>query len=151
MGRAIAFADPLGIYIRGLRTSRLRFQGSEVPKEWVRFSRGSNKMPMRLEFGPSEDDPVFLDDITVQYGEKSEPLTGFSLAREIDVGPLLAAETNPRKITQPEFEMIPKIAREKITCGLPGNHRSVQITDLADLCESSIGSVPGTRGWRHDW
>ena len=42
----------------------------------------------RLEFGSDDDDPAFLDDISVAVGASEEPLRGgFQLLQQLEVGP----------------------------------------------------------------
>ncbi|WP_417210457.1 hypothetical protein [Antarctobacter sp.] len=148
-GKALAFADPLGMYMRGLTTTDLRIAGAPVPNDWVRFSRGVDTMHMRLEFGPDDDDPRFLDEVVAGTGDAAPPISGYFLAREIEVGPRVVIGRTPRAITAAEFEDIPAVtAQDAITCGLPGNARCRMISDFADLFENPLGIVPGTRGQR---
>lgn len=145
-GRALAFADPVGMYMRTLTTTDLRIDGETVPDDWTRFSRGASDMPMRLEFGPDDDDPRFLDDIKVGTGSGAEAVSGYFLAREIEVGPLVVIAKDARPISNAEFKDIPAVPPGDITCGLPGNGRCQQISEFADLFENPLGVVPGTRG-----
>ncbi|MGH9156619.1 MAG: hypothetical protein ACRD1K_12465 [Acidimicrobiales bacterium] len=49
-------------------------------------------MRQRLEFGPGDDEPQFLDDITVAVGASEEPLRGgHQVVKQIEVGPLVVA------------------------------------------------------------
>lgn len=141
-GRAMAFADPLGTYIRTFTTSGLYIDGAAVPSEWARFSRGSDLMPMRLEFGPSDDDSRFLDDVTVGTGAAAERVSGYHLSREIEVGPLVVVGSKSRRITEVEFVDIPSVEPGGIVCGLPGNQRCLSISEFADLNEAPLGMVP---------
>lgn len=88
-GRQIGFANPLGMYLLGFAWKDFLVDGEPIPDEWVRFSRGaSEKLHQRLEFGPGDDDPHFLDEITV--GDEEVPLKGgFQIAQRIEVGPWL--------------------------------------------------------------
>jgi hypothetical protein len=89
-GRTVAFADPLGVYIRSFARDLFLFEGNPVPDAWVRFSRGQAEMFQRLVFGPPDDHPAFLDDISVATGAVETPLTGgFQLLQQIEVGPLI--------------------------------------------------------------
>ncbi|NVO57825.1 hypothetical protein HW561_18670 [Rhodobacteraceae bacterium B1Z28] len=138
-GRAIAFADPLGMYMQAFPTSHLFIDQTEVPVDWLRFSRGSEEMPMRLEFGPGDDDPRFLDEVTLGTGASARPISGYCLAHLIQVGPLVKATAKPRMITKVEFVEIPSVEPGGIICGLPGTERCKQISEFADQCESSPG------------
>jgi hypothetical protein len=90
-GQPVAFANPIGMYFISFTKDVFFYQGSPVPDEWIRWSRGKEEgMYQRLEFGPSDSDPAFLDDITVEEGASSVPLTGgFQLLQFIEVGPLV--------------------------------------------------------------
>ncbi len=149
-GRVMAFANPLGVYLRALRTKDLSLDGQPVPQEWSRFSRGSDGMAMRLEFGPSDDDPFFLDDLIWTNGAQSQPASGYLLARLIEVGPLVVIGNTPRPIANDEFRDIPTRPCSAITRGLPSYERCKQIASFADLYENPLGVVPGTRGLREN-
>jgi hypothetical protein len=86
-GKTVAFANPLGMYIRKFANNNFQFEGKAVPDEWIRYSRGKGEgYYQRLEFGPPDTDPHFLDDITVG----DEPVIGgFQVLEKIEVGPLL--------------------------------------------------------------
>jgi len=85
-GRTVAFADPLGVYINNFSSSVFRYQGGPIPASWIQLSRGRQ----RLEFGPSDAESAFLDDITVVEGANEQTLTGgFEVAKRVEVGPLL--------------------------------------------------------------
>jgi hypothetical protein len=88
-GKTVAFANPLGMYIQSFAKNNFQFEGKAVPDEWIRFSRGKGEgYYQRLEFGPPDTDPHFLDDITV--GDSQEPVIGgFQVLEQIEVGPLL--------------------------------------------------------------
>jgi hypothetical protein len=90
-GQPVAFANPIGMYFISFTKDVFFYQGSPVPNEWIRWSRGKNEgLYQRLEFGPDDRDPAFLDDITVEVGASSVPLTGgFQLIQFIEVGPLV--------------------------------------------------------------
>jgi hypothetical protein len=84
LGKVIAFADPIGVYIASFTTDDLRYQDEAVPPGWTQFSRGRQ----RLVFGPSDLEPVFLDDIQVIQGDARWSLAGgYDLAKRIEVGP----------------------------------------------------------------
>ena len=95
-GKTIAFSNPLGVYILSFTKDVFLFHDAPVPDEWIRWSRGQPKtaegeaMWQHLEFGPSDQEPWFLDDIHVTYGGNEQPLIGgFQLLQNIEVGPLL--------------------------------------------------------------
>lgn len=90
-GQPVAFANPLGMYIQSFTKDVFLYQDHPVPDSWVRFSRGEQQMYQRLEFGPSDEESVFLDDIVVEIGSTQQPLTGgFQLLQHLEVGPLVA-------------------------------------------------------------
>jgi hypothetical protein len=85
-GKAVAFADPLGVYIASFTTDDLRYRGEIVPTSWTQFSRGRQ----RLVFGPSDADQAFLDDIKVVEGATEWSLSGgYDLAKRLEVGPMV--------------------------------------------------------------
>lgn len=89
-GRTVAFADPLGMYLKSFTAEVFTFDGQPVPDEWVRFSRGEPDRFQRLDFGPGDDDPQFLDDITVVLGASEAPLRGgYQVVQQLEVGPLV--------------------------------------------------------------
>jgi hypothetical protein len=89
-GKQVAFANPLGMYIREPNLDVFRYQGETIPKQWANFSRGNPGMHQRLEFGPRDEDDAFLDEITVSVGAADEPMVGgYQLIRELDVGPFV--------------------------------------------------------------
>jgi hypothetical protein len=95
--KKVAFANPLGMYMRGLNEQLLTLDGEPLPSEWIRWSRGEPGMRQRLELGPGDDDDAFLDEIVFSGGARDEPLTGgYQLVAQIEVGPLIAAaDTTP--------------------------------------------------------
>ena len=135
-GRAMAFADPLGMYIRSFQSSGLFHDEANTPADWVRFSRGVDGMPMRLEFGPSDDDPSFLDEVRLDTGAAAHPVSGYTLASRIEVGPLVKIAATSRPITKVELSEIPAAEPDGIVCGLPGTQRCRQISEFADQCEN---------------
>ncbi|OYQ61663.1 hypothetical protein B9G53_26200 [Pseudanabaena sp. SR411] len=90
-GQPVAFANPLGMYFLSFTKNVFSYQGSPIPDEWIQWSRGKQEgVYQRLEFGPSDSDAAFLDDITVDVGSSSTPLTGgFQVLQFIEVGPLV--------------------------------------------------------------
>ncbi|MEL6971601.1 MAG: hypothetical protein AAFO02_15655 [Bacteroidota bacterium] len=88
-GRSVSFADPLGMYILNFNDRVFLYNDEPIPQSWIRWSRGKQAgLYQRLEFGPSDDEDIFLDDITVEEGASSIPLTGgFQLLQNLEVGP----------------------------------------------------------------
>lgn len=117
-GFKVAFANPLGMYLREEEFRHLSFEGRPLPASWIRFGRGKERMRQRLELGPSDDDDAFLDDIVSSDGQTSEPLTGgHQLVSKMDVGPFLAAVT-----TEPASEDEMKVIEEAqpVNCAATG-------------------------------
>lgn len=89
-GRRVAFANPLGMYIRMPNLEPFTYRGATVPEDWVRFSRGRPGSYQRLVFGPPDEHEAFLDDVTLALRASEQPLTGgYQLLRELEIGPLL--------------------------------------------------------------
>ena len=92
-GRDISFANPLGMYIHSFNRNIFTIQGEPIPESWIKFSRGQpatndhSATWQRLDFGPSDDEPVFLDDIRVAGG--GPLLGGFQIVQKMEVGPLI--------------------------------------------------------------
>lgn len=105
-GRSVAFDNPLGTYILSFANDVFLFQGEPVPDSWIRFSRGQEGTYQRLEFGPSDDDPAFLDDVTVAVGAQDEPLSGgFQITQQMEVGPLaIVGEASP--VADEEYRVV---------------------------------------------
>jgi hypothetical protein len=106
-GHTVAFANPLGMYIRSFTKDVFLFKGETIPDSWVRWSRGaSEEMYQHLEFGPGDDDPAFLDDITVAVGANEEPLTGgFQVVQQMEVGPLVVIG-QPTPVAEDEYVIL---------------------------------------------
>ena len=135
-GRAMAFSDPLGLYIQAFHTSELFVDAGKVPRGWVRFRRGAPGMHMRLEFGPADDDPRFLDDITLGTGPSARPVSGYALASLIEVGPMITVAAKPRVITRVEFVEIPHVDPGQVARSLPETERCRQLLEFADCCKA---------------
>jgi hypothetical protein len=109
-GRIVAFGNPLGMYIRSFSRALFTLNGAALPDEWIRWSRGSEAgMYQRLEFGPPDTDPHFLDDILLESPGAPAPVPvtgGFQVVRNIEVGPLLVhgegTAPKPNEIVQVE-------------------------------------------------
>lgn len=114
-GRTVTFADPLGVYISTFASSVFSLDGQDVPAEWIRFSRGKPGMWQRLEFGPADDDPRFLDDAVVAIGAQERPVTGgYQVLQQVEVGPLLAfGAATP--VADDEYVRVP-VEAEPISC-----------------------------------
>jgi hypothetical protein len=106
-GHTVAFADPLGMYIRTFTKNVFLFKGEPIPDSWVRLSRGpSEEMCQRLEFGPGDDEPEFLDDITVAIGDNEDPLIGgFQIVQQMEVGPLVIIG-QPTPVAENEYVIL---------------------------------------------
>ena len=106
-GRTVAFANPLGMYVVAFTSEVFSVDGEPVPAEWVRYSRGEPAMHQRLEFGPPDDDPRFLDDITVSIGAADEPVTGgFQVVEQVEVGPLVVVGPDG-PVAPEEYRIVP--------------------------------------------
>jgi hypothetical protein len=89
-GRTVGFADPLGMYIQSFARDVFLLDGAPLPDEWVRFSRGEEGLRQRLEVGPPDDDPRFLDDAVSAEGAVDEPIVGgHQIVRHVEVGPFV--------------------------------------------------------------
>jgi hypothetical protein len=108
-GRTVAFANPIGMYIKSFDHATLTLDGQALPPEWIRFGRGQAGMHQRLVVGPPDDDEHFLDDITVSAGAANEPLLGgFQLLELTEVGPLvLQGKSSP--LAESDFVDVPAL------------------------------------------
>ena len=114
-GRPVAFANPLGMYILSFTKEVFLIGDNSVPDTWVRWGRGQNGMHQRLEFGPGDDDPAFLDDIRVAVGASEEPLRGgFQLLQHMEIGPLVVAGA-ATPVGDEEYEVL-TTSEEPILC-----------------------------------
>jgi hypothetical protein len=99
MGKAVAFANPLGVYINAFTSNVFKYNGQPIPSSWINFSRGEQ----RLEFGPPDSAGVYLDDITVSEGQSTIALSGgYEIVKRIEVGPRLAI-SNSGSIDESEY------------------------------------------------
>lgn len=114
-GKTVAFANPLGMYIQSFAKNNFQFEGKAVPDEWIRFSRGKGEgYYQRLEFGPPDTDPHFLDDITV--GDSQEPVIGgFQVLEQIEVGPRLVIGDGD-SVKDEEYQQFEVTLLGNITC-----------------------------------
>jgi hypothetical protein len=106
-GQVLAFADPLGMYIRSFSESNFLHAGNPVPAHWTRFSRGVANRFQRLEFGPPDDETFFLDEVKISTGNQELAITGgYDVVAQVEVGPILVA--GPTSVVAPsEFREIP--------------------------------------------
>ncbi|MCO1656354.1 hypothetical protein [Pseudonocardia humida] len=89
-GRTVGFADPLGMYIQSFARDVFLLDGAPLPDGWVRFSRGDEGLHQRLEVGPPDDDPRFLDEAVTAEGATDEPVVGgHQIVRHVEVGPFV--------------------------------------------------------------
>jgi hypothetical protein len=71
--RRVSLRNPLGVYIqRFARASFSLATGAPVPDAWVRYERGGQ----RLVFGPTDESPSFLDEITCQHADGPRVVCG---------------------------------------------------------------------------
>jgi hypothetical protein len=83
-GKTIGFSDPIGVYIHSFTTDDLRYKNNAIPDTWKIQSRGNQ----RLVFGPSDDEPAYLDEVIILQGADERSLSGgYDLAKRIEVGP----------------------------------------------------------------
>jgi hypothetical protein len=144
--RKLAFADPLGMYIRTFSPGDLYLNGAAVPASWTRCSRGDqNGMPQRLEFGPADSDAHFLDDVTIGTGADAPRVDGYQLAKRIEVGPLVVVGQHEAVNS---FKDIPAIAAGAIACGSESDSRCAAIAAFKAEYDAQRSLVRGTRGGR---
>ena len=102
-GRTVAFKDPIGMYIKSFARDKFLIRGNPLPDSWVKFGRGKNPLWQRLEFGPADADPEFLDDIVLSEGASETPVTGgYQVIANIEVGPL-AIVSDPIKLSDGDY------------------------------------------------
>lgn len=122
-GRTVAFDNPLGIYLRSFAPSLFQYKKEALPDRWVRFSRGKPGMYQRLEFGPSDEEDSYLDEITIRTGEYEEAVTGgYQLLRHLEIGPLVVL-SEPSTVLEEEYERL-KPYSGMISCIKPGDCQS---------------------------
>ena len=145
--RKLAFADPLGMYIRTFSSGDLYVNGGAVPESWTRWSRGDqNGTAQRLEFGPADDDDRFLDDVTIGTGADAPRVDGYQLAKRIEVGPVVVVgQHEPVRA----FRDIPAITAGTIACGTASDSRCGAIAAFKAEYDAQRNLRRGTRGGRH--
>ena len=107
LGQRIAFANPIGMYLRSFNSVGLTYNDNPVPDSWTRLRRGKPGFQQRLEFGPADSEPVYLDDIIVEEGASQTPLIGgYQLIKRVEVGPRVVI--GPERSITPEWAVIPE-------------------------------------------
>lgn len=143
-GRTVAFADPLGMYLKSFTSEVFTVDGLPIPAEWVRFSRGEPDRFQRLDFGPGDDDPRFLDDITIVLGASETPLTGgYQVVQQLEVGPfvLLGSES---PVAEDEYVVV-QGGQQPIRCNEAAVCRSIVALKAAyDQAHESTRVAPRT-------
>jgi hypothetical protein len=113
------------MYIRSFNSAGLTYRDDPVPASWTSPRRGKPGFEQRLEFGPPDNEPVFLDDIVVEQGAEQTPLTGgYQLIARIEVGPKLLI--GPEREFVPAWAVIPESA-QALVCS------------QADVCTERVG------------
>ncbi len=110
-GRTVAFANPLGMYIRSFADHAFTLNNDPLPEHWVTFSRGGDRpgLAQRLVFGPPDSEPFFLDDITLSVGASERPVVGgYDVVSQLEVGPQLVAG-QPSDLEENDFRTIPAL------------------------------------------
>lgn len=144
--RKLAFANPLGMYIRSFSSDDLFFQGDVVPTRWTRLSRGAKTMPQRLEFGPDDNEDGFLDEVTLGQDVDSPPLSGYQVAKRIEVGPLVVVG-DAAPIHEQDFKIISATPIGSIACGTAQDARCRDIEILKREYDSrTVSARTGMRG-----
>lgn len=124
-GCQLAFANPIGMYIRSFNSAGLTYQDDPVPASWTRLRRGKPGYGQRLEFGPPDNEPIFLDDIMDEQGAEQTPLIGgYQLVARIEVG--------PKVLIGPEREIAPAWTE------IPESNQGL-VCSQADVCTERVG------------
>lgn len=136
-GRTVAFTNPLGMYIKAFDTAALTLDGGALPDEWIRWGRGEDEMRQRLVVGPPDDDPRFLDDITVSVGAADEPVVGgFQILQLVEVGPL-TVKGPCSTLAEGEFVEVPAV-KNAIDCA--GDFACAPIRQLKEVFDQEQAS-----------
>jgi hypothetical protein len=122
-GRDVAFDNPLGMYIQTFAKNGFTFQDEPIPENWIKFSRGQKGTNgrvdtfQRLDFGPSDEESEFLDDISIDGGPL---LGGYQILKEMTVGPLIIAGSETQ-ILENEYKnyRIENPNNQEISCNDP--------------------------------
>jgi hypothetical protein len=127
-GRQIAFNQNLGMFIHSFAKNNFAYNGNPVPDTWVKFSRGQNNLYQRLVFGPSDNENVFLDDITVEKGGVDVNVKGgFEILQHIEVGPIVQVG-QPSLVTPNDYVALTE-SDDAILC------------NQADVCSNTINPL----------
>lgn len=114
-GRKIAFNQNLGMYILSFSKNNFAYNGTTIPDSWIKFSRGENGLHQRLVFGPSDNENIFLDDITVEKGGIDVPIKGgYEVVQHIEVGPIVEVG-EPSQLSPSDYELLTQ-SDEEILC-----------------------------------
>lgn len=115
-GREISFAENLGMYIRPLNIDNFEYNNNTIPEEWIKYSRGQQDMYQRLEFGPSDEEEVYLDDIYLKRGAaREEIIGGYQIAELLEVGPLVIVSSQSSEVKQSDKVLI-NASTSSISC-----------------------------------
>jgi hypothetical protein len=144
--RQLAFANPLGMYMRALGIGDLFFNGQPVPEAWVRWSRGDADKRQRLEFGPLDSEPGFLDEVTIGTEHDAPRLSGYQIAKRIEVGPLVVVgAATPLAVAN--LRIIAASPTGTIACGTEDDDRCQDIAIFKQLFDNrNMSGRTGTRG-----
>jgi hypothetical protein len=124
-GCQLAFANPIGVYIHSFNSSGMTYNGNPVAESWIRLRRGREGFEQRLEFGPSDSEAAFLDDVFIEEGAaRTQLIGGYQLARRIEVG--------PKVLIGPERQIAPQWAV------IPDNPQRLDCTE-AEVCTKRVG------------
>ena len=128
-GSRLAFANPLGSYFASFASDTFQFKDKELPEEWVRWRRGRKEgLYQRLEFGPGDDEPHFLEEILAEPpGASAAPVTGgYQVAQAVEVGPLVVFEAADPPAAN-DIRIVPDTGAEGgIACAQAGVCKSVR-------------------------
>lgn len=106
-GRRVAFDAPPGVYLLSFARDRFSLGDEMIPEHWIRLSRGERGLYQRLELGPGDDEPYFLDDIHVMEGAGRRPLEGgYDVVDAIEVGPVLRVGP-PSALAASDYVLVP--------------------------------------------
>ncbi|WP_338893845.1 hypothetical protein [Sinorhizobium meliloti] len=144
--RKLAFANPLGMYIRSFSRHDLFFRGSVVPAGWTRWSRGTEDTPQRVEFGPADNEDGFLDEVKLGQDVDSPILSGYQIAKRIEVGPIVVVgDATP--IPRQGIKIISATPIGSIACGTAQDMRCRAIEAFKQEYDSRSRSArTGMRG-----
>ncbi|KQZ57372.1 hypothetical protein [Ensifer sp. Root558] len=144
--RKLAFANPLGMYMRSFGSGDMFFRGGVVPASWTRWSRGAQGTPQRLEFGPADNEDGFLDEVRLGQDVDSPILSGYQVAKRIEVGPLVVVG-NATPIPGQDIKIISATPIGSIACGTAQDPRCRAIEAFKQEYDSRSRSVrTGMRG-----